>query len=157
MSRPTQHEADERIARYLRRLADGSAGRKTQFFLDAVASAWSPELKSSLGSTRWHVEVSVDDGASWKPATVDYAGSRLTWSLWSYQWKPDRPGQHKLVVRTFDGAGRPQIDKNKDVTGWREHHDAFATAVLERSKKARSEVAQHELGLDSLDTIGVVP
>lgn len=64
MSRSTQHEADERIARYLRRLADGSSGRKTQFFLDAVASAWSPELKSSLGSTRWHVDVTVDDVAT---------------------------------------------------------------------------------------------
>jgi len=51
----TQHEADERIARFLGRLADGSAGRKTQFFLDAVASAWAPELRSCLGSTKWHV------------------------------------------------------------------------------------------------------
>ncbi len=59
------------------------------------------------------VEVSVDDGATWQPATVDYAGSRLTWSLWSYQWTPDRPGPHQLVVRTVDGAGAPQIDKSK--------------------------------------------
>ncbi len=59
------------------------------------------------------VEVSVDDGATWAPATIDYAGSRLTWSLWSYRWTPDRPGPHQLVVRTYDGAGAPQIDKSK--------------------------------------------
>jgi len=59
------------------------------------------------------VEVSVDDGATWQPATVDYAGSPLTWSLWSYPWTPDRPGPHQLVVRTYDGTGAPQIDKSK--------------------------------------------
>ena len=37
----TQHEADERIARYLERLGGGTAGRKAQFFLDAIASALS--------------------------------------------------------------------------------------------------------------------
>lgn len=51
----TQYEADERIARYLERLAGGTAGRKAQFFLDAVASAWGPELKSCFGRTKWHV------------------------------------------------------------------------------------------------------
>jgi hypothetical protein len=51
----TQHEADERIARYLERLADGTAGRKAQFFLDAIASAWGPQLLSSFGHTKWHV------------------------------------------------------------------------------------------------------
>jgi hypothetical protein len=51
----TQHEADERIARYLARIEGGTAGRKKQFFLDAIASAWGPELKSCLGSTKFHV------------------------------------------------------------------------------------------------------
>jgi len=59
------------------------------------------------------VEVSVDDGASWAPATIDYSGSRLTWSLWSYRWTPSRPGEHRLVVRTGDGAGKPQVDKDR--------------------------------------------
>ncbi|MDB5218767.1 MAG: hypothetical protein JWO86_6694 [Myxococcaceae bacterium] len=65
----TQHEADERITRYLRRLADGSAGRKTQFFLDALASAWAPELKTCLGSTKWHVDAN-DDGVATVAAYV---------------------------------------------------------------------------------------
>jgi hypothetical protein len=56
----TQLEAEARIARLLRRLADGSAGRKTQFFLDAVASAWAPELRSCLGSVKWHVAPAAD-------------------------------------------------------------------------------------------------
>lgn len=59
----TQHEADERIARYLDRLAGGSSSssRKAQYFLDAIASAWGPELTSSFGRTKWHVEARAED------------------------------------------------------------------------------------------------
>ena len=57
----TQHEADERTARYLERLAEGTAGRKKQFFLDAIASAWAPELKSCLKGVKWHVAPRAED------------------------------------------------------------------------------------------------
>lgn len=61
----TQHEADERIARYLGRLASGTAGRKAHFFLDVVASAWQPERKSRFGGrTRWHVAPRAGDVAT---------------------------------------------------------------------------------------------
>lgn len=59
------------------------------------------------------VEVSVDGGESWKSATFDYSGSRLTWALWSYRWTPARPGEHRLVVRAHDGAGNAQIDRDQ--------------------------------------------
>jgi hypothetical protein len=59
----TQHEADERIARYLARIEGGTAGRKKQFFLDAIASAWAPELKSCLGHTKFHVAVRPEEVA----------------------------------------------------------------------------------------------
>ena len=59
------------------------------------------------------VEVSADDGATWQPATIDYAGTRLTWNLWSYQWTPTRQGDHRLVVRATDGAGNLQTDKDR--------------------------------------------
>jgi hypothetical protein len=57
----TQFEADERIARHLERLSGGTAGRKAQFFLDAITSAWSPELSSCFGRTKWHVAVRAED------------------------------------------------------------------------------------------------
>jgi hypothetical protein len=57
----TQPEANERTARHLCRLASGGAGRKTQFFLEAVASAWAPELRSCLGRTKWHVAPRAED------------------------------------------------------------------------------------------------
>ncbi len=59
------------------------------------------------------VEVSVDDGATWQPATITYPGTRLTWSLWSYTWVPTRPGEHRLVVRTVDGGGTPQVSEDR--------------------------------------------
>lgn len=60
----TQHEAEERIARYLGRLAGGTAGRKAQYFVESIASAWAPELKSCLGHTKWHVAPTADDVAT---------------------------------------------------------------------------------------------
>ena len=64
MHASTQHEADERIARYLGRLARGTAGRKAQFFLESIASAWGPEPKACFGCTKWHVTASADDVAT---------------------------------------------------------------------------------------------
>ena len=49
------------------------------------------------------------------------------------------------------------IDRNRDVTGVQQQNAAFAQAVQERSKEARAAAAQHQLGMDSLDQIGVVP
>jgi hypothetical protein len=43
-----------------------------------------------------------------------------------------------------------------DTTRWNAAHNAFGAAVVERSKHARAEAAQHQLGVDSLDTLGVV-
>jgi DMSO/TMAO reductase YedYZ molybdopterin-dependent catalytic subunit len=54
------------------------------------------------------VELSTDGGRSWLAAGLDYRGSKLTWSLWSHEWTPERVGMYKLVVRAVDGAGEPQ-------------------------------------------------
>src|SRR5205085_11022872 len=35
------------------------------------------------------VEISDDDGETWNDATIHYAGTKLTWALWSYDWQPD--------------------------------------------------------------------
>lgn len=49
------------------------------------------------------------------------------------------------------------VDRGRDVTGWREIHAAYATALAERSKQARAEAAVHQLGIDEIATTGVVP
>jgi len=48
------------------------------------------------------------------------------------------------------------VDRGRDVTGWRQIHDAYGKALAERSKQARAEAAVHQLGIDDLAQ-GVVP
>jgi DMSO/TMAO reductase YedYZ molybdopterin-dependent catalytic subunit len=60
------------------------------------------------------VEVSVDDEKSWQEARIDYPGTKLTWALWSFDWKPAGSGEHKLAVRATDGAGAVQkLEKDR--------------------------------------------
>ncbi|MEP6937294.1 MAG: molybdopterin-dependent oxidoreductase [Chthoniobacterales bacterium] len=54
------------------------------------------------------VEVSSDEGESWDEATLDYPGTRLTWALWSFAWRPDQTDDYTLVVRATDGEGAVQ-------------------------------------------------
>jgi DMSO/TMAO reductase YedYZ molybdopterin-dependent catalytic subunit len=54
------------------------------------------------------VELSFDDGQTWKDAEIYYAGGNLAWSLWKAQWTPTNPGDHSLVVRATDGEGDVQ-------------------------------------------------
>ena len=54
------------------------------------------------------VEMSFDDGKTWRDAKLDYPGTKLTWALWSYDWRPEKPGDYLLVVRATDGEGELQ-------------------------------------------------
>jgi DMSO/TMAO reductase YedYZ molybdopterin-dependent catalytic subunit len=54
------------------------------------------------------VEVSLDDGGTWQEAKLDYPGTKLTWALWSYDWRPSAPDNYTLVVRATDGEGAVQ-------------------------------------------------
>ena len=55
-----------------------------------------------------HVEISDDDGETWADANIHYAGTKLTWALWSYDWRPDSADDYTLVVRATDGEGAVQ-------------------------------------------------
>ena len=54
------------------------------------------------------VEFTADDGATWADARLDYPGTRLTWSLWSFDWRPAQPGDHVLWARATNGDGKVQ-------------------------------------------------
>ena len=69
------------------------------------------------------VEFSVDDGKMWREAKIYYPGTKLTWALWSYDWRPEKAGDYNLVARATDGTGKVQeIDWNRSyfsgVTGF---------------------------------------
>jgi len=77
------------------------------------------------------VEVSTDDGATWREAKIDYPGTRLSWALWSADWTPPRPGMYRLTVRATDGTGAPQISAFHDIVpqGARGYHQVTAQVV----------------------------
>ena len=64
------------------------------------------------------VEVSFDDGGTWRDAEIHYAGGDLAWSLWKTDWMPEQPGDYTLVVRATDGEG--------DVQDWEADRSPFS-------------------------------
>jgi DMSO/TMAO reductase YedYZ molybdopterin-dependent catalytic subunit len=64
------------------------------------------------------VELSFDDGKSWREAEIYYAGGDLAWSLWKTEWQPDAAGDFVHVVRATDGEG--------DVQEWEEDRSFFS-------------------------------
>ena len=64
------------------------------------------------------VELSFDEGKSWRDAEIYYAGGDLAWSLWKTEWQPDAAGDFVVVVRATDGEG--------DVQEWEEDRGWFS-------------------------------
>ena len=54
------------------------------------------------------VEISDDDGASWKEATLDPRHDPWAWRQWSHRWTPARTGTHTLLARATDSRGSVQ-------------------------------------------------
>ena len=63
------------------------------------------------------VEMSLDDGQSWQEAHIDYPGTKLSWCLWSHNWRPDTAADYSLVVRATDGEGEVQeLEEDREFT-----------------------------------------
>ncbi len=54
------------------------------------------------------VDVSTDQGRTWRPATLGREKARYAWRLWNYLWRPAGPGSYVLMSRAIDSAGRRQ-------------------------------------------------
>jgi DMSO/TMAO reductase YedYZ molybdopterin-dependent catalytic subunit len=54
------------------------------------------------------VEISFDNGESWRDTNLFSNPSPLTWSFWKYTWVEPRRGTYRLRVRSTDGLGRVQ-------------------------------------------------
>lgn len=54
------------------------------------------------------VEVSSDGGKTWRHARLLDAPQQYAWVRWESEWKIEGPGNHELVVRATDDAGRSQ-------------------------------------------------
>jgi hypothetical protein len=59
------------------------------------------------------VEVTLDGGKTWEEAKIDYPGTKLTWILWSFPWRPTAAGEYNLSVRATDGTGAVQREEKE--------------------------------------------
>ncbi len=61
------------------------------------------------------VEVSTDDGRTWRDARLDYQKSAIVWTLWSLDWQPTNAGAYRLAVRAVDGNGVYQTSDTRGI------------------------------------------
>jgi sulfite oxidase len=54
------------------------------------------------------VELSDDDGATWKEATLDSRHQPFAWRRWSAAWTPSKAGSATLLARATDSRGAVQ-------------------------------------------------
>ena len=76
-------------------------------------------------------EISLDDGQSWQEARLEYPGTRLSWAIWGYEWRPTQPGEYRLAIRGFDASGAPQPAEEQGIVpiGARGYHRVTAQIV----------------------------
>lgn len=49
------------------------------------------------------VEISTDSGATWQSAQLGKEHSHYAWRLWSYSWRPPKPGAYTIMSRATVG------------------------------------------------------
>jgi sulfite oxidase len=54
------------------------------------------------------VDISIDSGASWKPAQLGQQQSKYGWRLWTFQFHVAKPGSYTILSRATDRQGRVQ-------------------------------------------------
>src|SRR6187401_369409 len=66
------------------------------------------------------VEVSVDGGRTWKPATLlRDQRTRFGWRQWAYTWTPPREAYDTILTRARDAAGNTQpFDQEWNPSGY---------------------------------------
>ena len=61
------------------------------------------------------VEVSTDGGKTYADAEIYAPGTKISWSLWRYEWTPTQPvDEVGVFVRAVNGEGERQIEQFRD-------------------------------------------
>ena len=61
------------------------------------------------------VEVSTDGGQTYTDADIYQPGTKISWSLWRYEWTPTAPAEEvRVFVRAVNGDGERQIEEFRD-------------------------------------------
>jgi DMSO/TMAO reductase YedYZ molybdopterin-dependent catalytic subunit len=76
------------------------------------------------------VEVSLDDGATWRSATLGPPAGRWAWRRWSLEWDAAE-GSYSIAVRARDASGRRQSGADlPERPGW--NRGGFANPAAQR-------------------------
>ena len=67
------------------------------------------------------------------------------------------PGPGAWSYDQLSPEDKATADRGRDVGSWKFQHDAFTQASRERAHQASAASAAAQLGMDELDTLGVVP
>ncbi len=75
------------------------------------------------------VEISLDGGRSWQRAQIDDPGTPISWTFWSYAWRPTSAGSFQLIARAVDTRGEMQSARGTSIvpSGARGYHRVTAT------------------------------
>jgi DMSO/TMAO reductase YedYZ molybdopterin-dependent catalytic subunit len=80
--------------------ADGAKLRRTPRIIQGAAWAGEKDVVK--------VEVSTDEGKTWRPAQLGPEHAKYCWRLWSFPWTPEKSGDFVVMSRATDSAGRVQ-------------------------------------------------
>lgn len=71
------------------------------------------------------VEVSLDEGRTWRVTQLRRPLSRLAWTQWAFPWMPDSPGRYRIRCRATDGEGNVQeaTEQPPHPSGATGHHE----------------------------------
>lgn len=58
------------------------------------------------------VEVSTDDGRTWRPAKLDANHSPYVWTVWTYHFAPPKSGDYVIRARATDGDAVTQAESD---------------------------------------------
>ncbi len=79
---------------------DGAKAKSRAVRVQGVAWAGEAEVTK--------VDVSIDAGASWKPAQLGRKQAKYSWRLWTFQFHAPKPGSYRVMSRAADSKGRVQ-------------------------------------------------
>jgi hypothetical protein len=119
------------------------------------ALTWSGDVAADVDAGATATTISVTEPTTDQPVTLVPTAEPITKDpLAPYGIGPS---EEAVPYEALTPEQQEAADHGFDTATSAATHNAFAAAVVERSNQARAEAAQHQLGIDSLDTLGVVP
>jgi len=81
----------------------------------APLEIWGWALAGPSGIGR--VQISSDDGGTWRNAQLVTNRSAYVWTVWKYRFTPDAPGRYVVRARAADGRGTVQPARDPQMGG----------------------------------------